>query len=180
MVDIRARGDLSTDERDFLVRQVENRVLGMPEVEFLYAKTGSSDQGAEDLIGSLTLNYIDWDKRRRADDILAEVRERTNDLVGIRIETRKPDAGPPMGKPISIEFSSRFPDELYAAVARVREHMAMNESHCECRRQPAITRNRMANPGRSCRGRAFRSRYIARRCDGAARNQRYQDRGISP
>ena len=128
MVDIRARGDLSTDERDFLVRQVENRVLGMPEVEFLYAKTGSSDQGAEDLIGSLTLNYIDWDKRRRADDILAEVRERTNDLVGIRIETRKPDAGPPMGKPISIEFSSRFPDELYAAVARVREHMAMNES----------------------------------------------------
>jgi len=128
MVDIRARGDLSTDERDFLVRQVENRVLGMPEVEFLYAKTGASDQGAEDLIGSLTLNYIDWDKRRRADDILAEVRERTNDLVGIRIETRKPDAGPPMGKPISIEFSSRFPDELNAAVARVREHMAMNDS----------------------------------------------------
>jgi multidrug efflux pump len=128
MVDIRARGDLSTNERDFLVRQVENRVLGMPEVEFLYAKTGASDQGAEDLIGSLTLNYIDWDKRRRADDILAEVRERTNDLVGIRIETRKPDAGPPMGKPISIEFSSRFPDELYAAVERVREHMAMNDS----------------------------------------------------
>jgi multidrug efflux pump len=102
MVDIRARGDLSTDERDFLVRQVEERVLGMPEVEFLYAKTGSSDQGAEDLIGSLTLNYVHWDKRRPADEILAEIRERSNDLVGIRIETRKPDSGPPMGKPISL------------------------------------------------------------------------------
>ncbi|MGB5629587.1 MAG: efflux RND transporter permease subunit [Woeseiaceae bacterium] len=128
MVDIRARGDLSTDERDFLVRQVEERVLGMPEVEFLYAKTGSSDQGAEDLIGSLTLNYVHWDKRRPADEILAEIRERSKDLVGIRIETRKPDSGPPMGKPISLEFSSRFPEALNAAVERVLEHMAMNDS----------------------------------------------------
>jgi multidrug efflux pump len=128
MVDIRARGDLSTDERDFLVRQVEDRVLGMPEVEFLYAKTGSSNRGAEDQIGSLTLNYIDWDKRRGSDEILAEVRERTRDLVGIRIETRKPDAGPPQGKPVSIEFSSRFPDALDSTVQRVRDHMEMNDA----------------------------------------------------
>jgi len=123
MVDIRARGDLSTDERDHLVRQVEERVLGMPEVKFLYAKTGSSDQGAEDQIGSLTLNYVDWSERRSADDILAEVRSRTSDLVGIKIETRKPDPGPPMGKPIRIEFASRFPDLLDTAVEDVQRLM---------------------------------------------------------
>ena len=128
MVDIRARGDLSTMERDKLVRQVENRVLDMPEVEFLYAKTGSNDQGAEDQIGSLTLNYVDWQQRRRADDILAEIRERTQDLVGIRIETRKPDSGPPLGKPIRIEFSSRFHDQLDSAVARVRAHLEENDA----------------------------------------------------
>ncbi len=128
MVDIRARGDLSTDEQDFLVRQVEERVLGMPEIEFLYAKTGTSDQGAEDQIGSLTLNYIHWDKRRTADEILAEIRERTKDLVGIRIETRKPDSGPPLGKPIRIEFSSRFPAELNDALDHVRAHMETNDS----------------------------------------------------
>jgi len=88
MVDIRARGDLSTDEKDFLVRQVEQRVLGMPEIEFVYAKTGGGNRGAEDQIGSLTLNYIEWDQRRKADDILAEIRDRTSDLVGIIIETR--------------------------------------------------------------------------------------------
>ena len=77
MVDIRARGDLSTDEKDLLVRQVESRVLGMPEIENLYAKTGSSDQGAQDQIGSLTLNYIDWSERRKANEILAEIRENT-------------------------------------------------------------------------------------------------------
>jgi multidrug efflux pump len=123
MVDIRARGDLSTDEKDILVRQVEERVLGMSEIEFVYAKTGASDQGAEDQIGTLTLNYIDWDKRRKANDILADIRERTADLVGITIETRKPDAGPPQGKPIRIEFSSRFPDLLDAAVTTVSEEL---------------------------------------------------------
>jgi multidrug efflux pump len=128
MVDIRARGDLSTEERDKLVRQVEERVLGMSEIEFLYAKTGSSDRGAEDQIGSLTLNYIDWQERRPADDILADIRERTKDLVGIRIEPRKPDPGPPIGKPIRVEFSSRFPVLLDDAVSRVRSYM---EEHGE-------------------------------------------------
>ena len=127
MVDIRARGDMSTDERDHLVRQVEERILDMPEVKHLYAKTGSGGRGAEDQIGSLTLNYIDWDMRRPADDILAEVHERTKDLAGIRIETRKPDSGPPIGKPIRIEFSSRFPEQLNDAVARVRAHMEEND-----------------------------------------------------
>ena len=120
MVDIRARGDLSTEERDRLVRQVEERILGMPEIEYLYAKTGGGDHGAEDQIGSLTLNYVEWNQRRPADKILAEIHERTEDLVGIRIETRKPDPGPPIGKPIRIEFSSRFYDQLDGAVERVR------------------------------------------------------------
>ncbi|MFQ5609368.1 MAG: efflux RND transporter permease subunit, partial [Woeseiaceae bacterium] len=119
-VEIRARGDLSTDEKDFLVRQVEARILGMPEIEFVYAKTGSSNQGAEDQIGLITLNYIEWDRRRKSDDILAEIRANTADLVGIAIETRKPDPGPPIGKPIRIEFSSREGDLLDAAVTRVR------------------------------------------------------------
>ena len=119
LIDIRARGDLSTAEKDALVRQVEERVLGMPEIEFLYAKTGSNDQGAEDQIGTLTLNYIEWNERRKADEILEDIRRNTADLVGIHIEPRKPDAGPPIGKPIRIEFSSRFPEVLEDSVAEV-------------------------------------------------------------
>lgn len=119
-VEIRARGDLSTDEKDALVRQVEERILDMPEIEFVYAKTGSSDQGAEDQIGIITLNYVEWDERRKADVILEEIRTKTSDLVGIGIETRKPDPGPPIGKPILIELSSRNGDALEAAVSRTR------------------------------------------------------------
>jgi multidrug efflux pump len=119
MVDIRARGDLSIDEQDLLVRQVEERLLGMPEIEYLYVKTGDVRE-TPDQIGSLTLNYVDWDQRRKSDEILAEVRGRTADLAGITIETRKPDPGPPQGKPIYIEFSSRDADLVGDTIAHVR------------------------------------------------------------
>jgi len=119
MVDIRARGDLSIDEQDFLVRQVEERLIGMPEIEYLYVKTGDVRE-TPDQIGSLTLNFIEWDQRRTANEILAEVRERTADLAGITIETRKPDPGPPQGKPVFIEFSSRDADLVIDTIALVR------------------------------------------------------------
>ncbi len=128
MVDIRARGDLSIDEMDELVRQVEDRILGMPELESVYAKTGGSDQGALDLIGSLTLNYVDWNLRRPADDILAEIRANTADLVGVIVETRKPDPGPPQGKPIVIEFSSREYDLLEPTVDYIRSVLEQHEA----------------------------------------------------
>ena len=125
-VNIRARGDLSIEEQDRLVREVEERILGMPEIEYVYAKTSSGDQGPEDQIGSIKLIYVDWDQRRKSDEILAEIRDNTSDLVGIAIETRKPDPGPPIGKPIHIEFSSRFPAILERSVAEVR---ALIEQH---------------------------------------------------
>lgn len=122
VVEIRARGDLSTEEKDFLVRQVETYVLGLDEIESVYAKTGGGGQGdAEDLIGSITLNFVAWDKRRPADEILADVRASTAGLAGISIQTRKAQDGPQQGKPIQIEMSSRFPDILTDATRRVRE-----------------------------------------------------------
>ncbi len=128
MIDIHARGDLSIDEKDFLVRQVEARVLDMPEIKYLYTKTGSGDDAAEDRIGSMTLTYVDWDRRRKADLILAEIRDMTADLAGIVIETRKPDPGPPQGKPIYIEFSSRDDAALAASVAKMRSLLERHEA----------------------------------------------------
>jgi multidrug efflux pump len=121
-LDIHARGDLSTDEKDVLVRQVEAYVLDLEEVESVYAKTGAVGRGAaEDLIGSVTLNFVEWDERRKADVILSEIRESVSGLAGIRVQTRKAEDGPQQGKPISIELSSRFPEILETATGRVRE-----------------------------------------------------------
>ena len=121
-LDIHARGDLSTDEKDVLVRQVEAYVLDLDEVESVYAKTGAAGRGAaEDLIGSVTLNFVEWDERRKADVILREIRESVSGLAGIRVQTRKAEDGPQQGKPIAIELASRFPEMLETATGRVRE-----------------------------------------------------------
>lgn len=121
-IEIRARGDLSTEEKDFLVRQVETYVLGLDEVESVYTKTGAGGQGAaEDQIGSITLNFVEWDERRPADQILRDVRESVSGLAGISIQTAKAQDGPQQGKPIQIELSSRFPEILTDATAHVRE-----------------------------------------------------------
>jgi multidrug efflux pump len=123
-LDIHARGDLSTDEKDVLVRQVEAYVLDLDEVESVYAKTGAVNRGAaEDLIGSITLNFIEWDERRKADLILNEIRDSVAGLAGVQVRTRKAQDGPQQGKPILIELSSRFPRLLEDATGRIRVAM---------------------------------------------------------
>jgi multidrug efflux pump len=123
-INIAARGDLSVDEKDALVRQVERRILDMPEFESVYARTGGGGRGSrEDQIGSISLQLVDWEYRRPAAEILAEVRERTADIAGVVIGTKTPRAGPGGDKPIVVELSSRYPDALTAAVAQVRAIM---------------------------------------------------------
>jgi multidrug efflux pump len=125
MVNIHARGDLSVAERDELVRRVEQRLLGMPEFESVYAHSGLRvDDGQEDVIGRIQLRFVDWKYRRPADDILAEVRERTGDLAGIMVEPQGQESGITSGKPIQIELASRQPELLPAALERVREGLA--------------------------------------------------------
>jgi len=122
---IRARGNLSVYEMDELVRQVEARIPDTGEFESIYARVGKDDssQEAEDIIGVISLEFVDWDKRRPADAILDDIRERTSDLAGIIIDRRKQEEGPPVGKPIQVELSSRYPEKLAPAVAKIRAHM---------------------------------------------------------
>jgi multidrug efflux pump len=122
MIQIRARGDLSILERDQLVREVESRILDMSEFASVYSRSGSQfrAQVSEDAIGLIQLELIDWKLRRPAKQILAEVRQRTKDLAGIIIEVQQQESGPPVGKPVQIQLSSRFPELLPPAVERIR------------------------------------------------------------
>ena len=119
---VRARGDLSVEESDALVREVESRLLDMGEFVTIYARTGTTFRArvTEDTVGLIQLEFVDWNERRPAREILAEVRERTKDLAGIIIEARKEEAGPPVGEQVQLQLSSRFPELLPRAVAAVR------------------------------------------------------------
>jgi multidrug efflux pump len=120
-VDIRAIGDLSVQEKDRLVRRVEDRVYGIDGVDNIYVRSGKPNQGgAPDQIGSIRLNFSDWRTRRPAAAIIADIRARSADIAGLRIEARLPEEGPSTGKPIDIEASSPSIEALKDAVAKIR------------------------------------------------------------
>ncbi|MDP9941668.1 efflux RND transporter permease subunit [Ectopseudomonas alcaliphila] len=122
---LRARGDLSVQEKDALLKQVEKQVLGMREVKALYARSLAQPEGqlGADVIGTLQFQFVDWHQRRPANDILAEMSQRTSDIPGVVLEFRKQEQGPTDGKPVKLQISSLDPAQGEQWVERIRGEM---------------------------------------------------------
>jgi multidrug efflux pump len=116
-VEIHARGNMSVVERDALVKRVEAEVLAVNakhgEIRSVYSVTKADVGGrsggqelAEDVIGTITLEFGDWDKRRKVDAIVNEIRERVAPIPGIQIQIAEEDGGPGEGKPVHIQLTS--------------------------------------------------------------------------
>ncbi|TDR84548.1 efflux RND transporter permease subunit [Enterovirga rhinocerotis] len=125
LVQVRARGNISITEKDNLVRAVESRMLGMKELSTIYARAGEgqrgSDEVTEDTVGTIQFEFVDWRLRRPASLIMDEIRERTKDIPGVLIEVTKPRAGPPVGKPVTVQLSAYNPEALPAAARKVAD-----------------------------------------------------------
>ena len=132
LLQVHARGNLSIAERDALLRQVEERILSLHaetgELHAIYARSvatsGSQRDEPEDLIGTIQIEFTDWDRRRPADAILADIRRRAAPLAGVTVEPRKPHAGPPVGKPVQLQITSALPALIGPTAARIAEAMA--------------------------------------------------------
>ncbi len=118
---VRSHGDLSMREKDDIMKIIEQRILPISDIETLYTRTGGNDQ-----IGSFQVNFENWQERRPADEVIADIHKRTKDLAGIEIEARKNSPGPQSGKDLIIELSSRFPDRLDETVKTIRNALIAN------------------------------------------------------
>lgn len=126
-VQIHARGNLSVDEKSNLVREVEQQVLAINdeygEFDSVYTLSGNlenNDDAAEDIVGTIDIEFADWQVRRPADEILAEIKQRTSHLGGILVETTKAEGGPPVGKPVQVQLGATDPALLAPEIAKVR------------------------------------------------------------
>ncbi len=124
---VRARGNLAASEINDLVAEVEQEILdikGIKSINTSTVLTGGFSRSGFDRIGSLFIELHDENERqRKGAEIFEEIRERTESLAGIAVEIQKMEQGPPVGKPVQIQFSSYDRKLLEPAVARVREYM---------------------------------------------------------
>ena len=108
-----ARGNLSVEEKKDYVSRVENIILKIQsqnqEFKNIYSLSGNvseQSEASEDFIGSISLEYNDWDKRRKSKVILAEILNKAKSINGIKVESREQQGGPGEGKPINIKLTS--------------------------------------------------------------------------
>jgi len=123
---VRMRGNLSVDEMDELLKEVEERIYPVKGIQSMTSRSGISFSGdgiTEDTHGMIQLEFKDWQERRPGKEILREIADRTKDIPGVIIEQRSLEAGPPTGKDIQVELSSYHPEILEAAVEEVRNYM---------------------------------------------------------
>ncbi len=120
---VHGRGNLSLDEKDAAVRQVEKKVLATPGLKTVYTRVGEQPRGsneiAEDTIGVIQFEFADWQRRQPAHVIMDEIRHETRNIPGILVEVTAPRAGPPTGKPIQVQLSALDPARLPAAAKKV-------------------------------------------------------------
>jgi multidrug efflux pump len=122
-VTVRARDDFSIHEQDALVREVEARLRSYPGVASVYARSGTDRRADEEVIGTLQLDLADWDTRRPAVEIGADIRAEMAAIPGIAVQVRAQQQGPAEGKPVQLELRAADPAVQADAVARVRAAM---------------------------------------------------------
>lgn len=125
VMQVHARGALSVEAMDRLVRQVGMRVQDMDAFESVYVRSGpqSRRSGSGDIIGQIQLEFTDWQQRPPASEVLAEVRRRVQDMPGIRVTVSARSAGPRRGKPIQIRVSGFTLQALEQATQWLRDGM---------------------------------------------------------
>jgi len=125
---IHARGNLSIQEQDRLLGEVESQVLGLDGIKFIYATTGrppgaGANAPAPDFIGDIKIEFLPWDSRVPTAEIFDEIDKRVANIPGIEIIVQKASHGPTLGQAIQIEIAAKDPTALINTVYIIRQGM---------------------------------------------------------
>jgi multidrug efflux pump len=122
---VSARGNLSADEKRDLIMSVEKRIEGVDGLQFIYATSGHSgnDDAPVDNIGKIAVQLKPYAERRPGNQILEEIRKRTEGMAGLRVELSKQNSGPSNGKDIDIEVTSDNYGAMDQVADAIRRHM---------------------------------------------------------
>ncbi|RFP87581.1 efflux RND transporter permease subunit [Rhodobacteraceae bacterium 63075] len=135
IVYVRARGNLSLEQKDALIERAEEVVLAHPGVDNAFSFAGESGldsntggaQPPKDTIGQIQFETIPWEDRMDrpeldGDRVLDELTAELEKLPGTRIEILAASRGPASAKPVHLRLKGDDWEELIAAteIARAR------------------------------------------------------------
>ncbi|MED5287592.1 MAG: efflux RND transporter permease subunit, partial [Pseudomonadota bacterium] len=131
---ISARGNLSLYESKKMIEEVEAAVLNVPGIENINTKSKIDSGGSPadqqdvpvDAIGQISIELLDFEKRRKAREIFDEIIENTKGIAGINVEIRKVEGGPPTGKNIRLEVTSANYENAFKATKQIRSYFDNN------------------------------------------------------
>ncbi len=107
---VHARGNLSVYDKDKIIKNIEEITLKNKYVSNMYSTSGTvpgaSREGAEDIVGSIKLEFVDWRKRPKAMYVINDLYSEFNEIAGIKVEIIEKKDGPPKDKDVEIEISN--------------------------------------------------------------------------
>ena len=140
---VRARGNLGLEEKDRVVRQVEDIVIGTEGVDNVFSFSGSAglgDTGMDgsskpvDTVGEIQVEFLPWEDRQEIGGIAADTRDiaeflvsRINQIPGIFTDVQDGSSGPSSGKPLNLRLLGDTWSDLLEATAAVRQKFDTTE-----------------------------------------------------
>ncbi|MFW5655718.1 MAG: efflux RND transporter permease subunit, partial [Roseicyclus sp.] len=129
IVYVRARGNLSLEEKDALVSRAEEIVLTQEGVRDVFAFAGDGGlnnntggvSAPGDTIGQIQIDLEPWGEREDGNVILDELATRLSVLPGIQTEIFEAAQGPGEGKPVNLRLSGDDWDALLEGAGTVRD-----------------------------------------------------------
>ncbi|MEM6485343.1 MAG: efflux RND transporter permease subunit [Pseudomonadota bacterium] len=130
-VSINGRGNFSASDVNDLVLEVEREVLKVRGIRTINTQSrlpgggsGVNPSAANDRIGVIFVELLqEKDRDRTGFDVMRELRDRTENMAGIKVEVSPLEQGPPVGKAIQIEVRSRERSLLEPTLKRIQAHL---------------------------------------------------------
>ena len=134
IVDLEMPAGTRLEKTDQVIRGFEQQLASLPDLRVMAAGAGAGSQaefggegGGSANQGRITLDLLDRKQRGRGSfETMDEVRRLTSGVPGATVEVKRPEEGPPVGAPLSIEIAGDdFPtlgaisDRVMAAIEDV-------------------------------------------------------------
>ncbi|MFH1741152.1 MAG: efflux RND transporter permease subunit [bacterium] len=120
------------DVSDAFVKRVELDAEGYSDVEYTVANVGANAGGSgffggggeSTNRGRVSLEFLDMeDRSRKSSEIIAELRKRLSNLVGVDVEVKKEEEGPPTGAAVCVEISGEKYEVLEPLCRQIKDRI---------------------------------------------------------